>query len=400
MMRVVGSINPNDFTNFMIVRGGVYSGSELNGKIEYMAKYDYLIVGAGLYGAMFANKATQAGRSVLVIDKRQTRGGNIYCEDVDGIAVHSYGAHIFHTSNRVVWDFLNSLVDVVPYVNSPVANYHGKLYNMPFNMNTFYQLWGVTTPGQAKAEIDRQRAEAAIAEPRNLEEQALALVGRDIYEKLIKGYTQKQWGRQPSELPAFIIKRIPVRFTFDNNYFSDTFQGIPRGGYNGLIDRLLEGSDVMLGEDYTTDPERWSAMAGKVMYTGRIDEYFGYRFGRLEYRGLRFEHCRMDTDNYQGVAVMNFTDSQIPYTRVIEHKHFDPGNRSSHTVITREYPASQTDGSEPCYPVNDEKNNAVYKQYSSLAATLDNVRFGGRLGEYRYYDMDKIVEEVLSDDLF
>lgn len=372
-----------------------------------MKKYDYLIVGSGLYGAVFARRAMDSGHKVLVLEKREHVGGNLYCKNVDGIGVHWYGAHIFHTSNRAVWDFVNSIVEFVPYINSPVANYKGELYNLPFNMNTFYQMWGVSTPQEAMAKIERQRAEHASAgEPANLEEQALKLVGRDIYEKLIRGYTEKQWGRPASELPAFIIRRLPVRLTFDNNYFNDTYQGIPRGGYNAFIDGLLCGAEVRTGVDYMADPTKWNAIADKILFTGRIDEFFGYRFGGLEYRGLRFDHQRLETENYQGVAVMNYTDAEIPYTRVIEHKHFERGNTAPHTVISREYPVAAETGAASstqseihcgdCYPVNDDHNSTLYQKYAALAAELPHIRFGGRLGEYKYYDMDKVVEEVLE----
>jgi UDP-galactopyranose mutase len=360
-----------------------------------MAQYDYVVVGAGLFGATFAHQARQAGKRCLVIDKRAHKGGNIYCKDVEGINVHYYGAHIFHTNDRPIWDFVNSFVEFNRYTNSPVANHEGKLYNLPFNMNTFYQLWGVITPEEAQAKIQEQIASLGISEPRNLEEQALTLVGTDIYEKLIKGYTEKQWGRSATELPAFIIKRLPVRFTFDNNYFNDKYQGIPIGGYNKLADGLLEGIDVKLDTDFFKDREYFRSLADKIVYTGPLDEYYDFRFGELEYRSLHFEHKTLEQPNYQGNAVVNYTERDIPYTRIIEHKHFEFGTQP-HTVITYEYPANWQRGMEPYYPMNDEKNTKRYKQYSELAEQEANVLFGGRLAEYRYYDMHQVIGSALA----
>ncbi len=365
--------------------------------------YDYLIVGSGLFGAVFAYRAKNAGKKVLVIEKRRHVGGNIYCERVDGINVHKYGAHIFHTNNRQTWDFVNSLVEFNRYTNSPVANYKGELYNLPFNMNTFHQMWGVITPGEAMAKIGEQRAlvldamrAEGISEPRNLEEQARLLIGNDIYEKLIKGYTEKQWGRKCSELPPFIIKRLPVRFVYDNNYFNAKYQGIPVGGYNVLIDRLLEGIEVRTSTDYLADREYWNSIADKVLFTGPIDAYFDYCYGKLDYRTVRFETEVMDTSNYQGNAVVNFTDSETPYTRVIEHKHFesfgDDVYANPKTVVSREFSVEWSEGLEPYYPVNDSHNNLLYSKYRSLADNERHTIFGGRLAEYKYYDMDKIVE--------
>mgnify|MGYP000722528140 FL=1 len=365
--------------------------------------YDYLIVGSGLFGAVFAYRAKNAGKKVLVIEKRRHVGGNIYCEKVEGINVHKYGAHIFHTNNRQTWDFVNSLVEFNRYTNSPVANYKGELYNLPFNMNTFHQMWGVITPGEAMAKIGEQRAlvldamrAEGISEPRNLEEQARLLIGNDIYEKLIKGYTEKQWGRKCSELPPFIIKRLPVRFVYDNNYFNAKYQGIPVGGYNVLIDRLLEGIEVRTSTDYLADREYWNSIADKVLFTGPIDAYFDYCYGKLDYRTVRFETEVMDTSNYQGNAVVNFTDSETPYTRVIEHKHFesfgDDVYANPKTVVSREFSVEWSEGLEPYYPVNDSHNNLLYSKYRSLADNERHTIFGGRLAEYKYYDMDKIVE--------
>ena len=370
-------------------------------------KYDYLIVGAGLFGATFAWRARQAGKTCLVIDRREHTGGNTYCEQVEGINVHRYGAHIFHTNNEEIWRFVNSLVPFNRYTNSPVANYQGKLYNLPFNMNTFYQMWGVKTPAEAAAKIEEQRAEArqllqqqGVAEPRNLEEQALLLIGRDIYEKLIKGYTEKQWGRACTELPAFIIRRLPVRFVFDNNYFNDRFQGIPEGGYNVLINKLLEGCEVRLGVDYLENREAWNEQANQIVYTGEIDRYFDYRLGHLEWRTVRFETETMPTSNYQGNAVVNYTEREIPYTRIIEHKHFESFgadvDKNPKTVISREYSTEWHLGMEPYYPVNDEKNDKLYKQYVELANAEKNVLFGGRLAEYRYYDMAPTMERAFA----
>ncbi len=371
-----------------------------------MEHYDYLIVGAGLFGAVFAYKARQAGKKCLVIDKRPQLGGNLYCEDVEGIHVHKYGAHIFHTSSKKVWDFVNAITPFNRYTNSPVANYKGRLYNLPFNMNTFYQMWGVTTPAEAQRKLDEQRAEAleqmrreGVKEPRNLEEQALALIGKDIYNTLIKGYTEKQWGRKCTELPAFIIRRLPVRMVFDNNYFNDSFQGIPIGGYNKLINGLLEGIDTKVNVDFFENRSLWESVADKIVFTGKIDEYFDYRFGKLEYRTVRFEQETLDEANYQGNAVVNYTEAEVPYTRVIEHKHFESFGESVYknpkTVISKEYSMEWKDGMEPYYPVNDHRNAALYTQYKALADKEDNVIFGGRLAEYKYYDMAPIVEKVL-----
>ena len=360
-----------------------------------MKQYDYLIVGTGLYGACFAYLANRQGKRCLVIDKRPHIGGNLYCEDVEGINVHKYGAHIFHTSDRTVWDFMNSLVEFNNYVNSPVANYKGKLFNLPFNMNTFHALWGVVTPEEAQERIRQQREEAGITDPANLEEQAISLVGSDIYRILVKDYTEKQWGRKCTELPASIIRRLPVRFTFDNNYFNDTYQGIPIGGYNRIFERLLEGVEVRLNTDFFDHKEELAAMAGKIVYTGPIDQFYGYRFGKLEYRTVRFEHELLDTENYQGVAVMNYTDGETPYTRIIEHKHFEFGKQEK-TVISKEYSSEWSDESEPYYPVNNDRNNSLYLKYKELADNEGNVIFGGRLAEYKYYDMHHIVAQVLN----
>lgn len=368
-----------------------------------MNKYDYLIVGSGLYGATFAYCAHQEGKRVLVIEKRPHLGGNVYCENVEGINVHKYGAHIFHTSNKTVWDFVNAIVPFNRYTNCPVANYKGKLYNLPFNMNTFYQMWGVVTPQEAKAKIEDQRSEAvaklAGREPANLEEQALALVGRDIYETLVKDYTQKQWGRRCCDLPAFIINRLPVRFVFDNNYFNDTYQGIPIGGYNRLIEGLLSGVEVKTNTDFFELRSSWRNMADRLVYTGSLDAYFDYCYGRLQYRTVRFEQEIMDCANYQGNAVVNYTDSVTPYTRIIEHKHFEMFGQQVYdcpqTVISREYSVEYADGMEPYYPVNDDRNNALCEQYKELAANESNVHFGGRLAEYKYYDMAPIIEQVM-----
>ena len=375
-----------------------------------MKHYDYLIVGAGLFGATFAYRAHKAGKRCLVIDKRPQVGGNLYCEEVEGIHVHKYGAHIFHTSNKEVWEFVNSIVEFNRYTNSPVANYQGKLYNLPFNMNTFYQMWGVTTPEEAQAKLDEQRREAleamqaaGVDTPRNLEEQAIALIGRDIYERLIKGYTEKQWGRKCTDLPAFIIKRLPVRMVFDNNYFNDAYQGIPIGGYNKLIDGLLEGVDIQTSVDFFADRTHWEGVADKIVFTGKIDEYYDYRFGALEYRTVRFEEETLDTPNYQGNAVINYTEAEVPYTRVIEHKHFEHFGQGVYelpkTVISREYSTEWQAGSEPFYPVNDARNSALYEQYRALAEKEERVIFGGRLAEYKYYDMAPIVEQVLKMEL-
>ena len=370
-------------------------------------QYDYLIVGAGIYGATFACMAHRQGKRCLVIDKRNHLGGNIYCENIEGINVHKYGAHIFHTSNKQVWEFVNSIVEFNRYTNSPIANYKGKQYNLPFNMNTFYQMWGVLTPAEAQAKIEEQRQEAlermkadGVTEPRNLEEQAQLLIGKDIYEILIKGYTEKQWGRKCSELPAFIIKRLPVRFVHDNNYFNDRFQGIPMGGFNKLIDGMLEGVDIKLNTDFFDDRQHWEQIADKILYTGKLDEYYDYRFGKLEYRTVRFEEEILDMPNYQGNAVMNFTDAEVPYTRIIEHKHFemfgDEVYKCPKTVISREYSSEWKEGMEPYYSVNDERNMFLYQQYKDLADQEPNLILGGHLAEYKYYDMAPIVEKVMG----
>ena len=390
-----------------------------------MKKYDYLIVGSGLFGATFAHLAHKQGKTCLVIDKRPHLGGNIYCENIEGINVHKYGAHIFHTSNKEVWDFVNAIVEFNRYTNSPVANYKGKLYNLPFNMNTFYQMWGVTTPEEAQAKIDEQKAEAVakmkadgVSEPRNLEEQAQVLIGKDIYERLIKGYTEKQWGRKCTDLPAFIIKRLPVRLVFDNNYFNDKYQGIPVGGYNKLIDGLLEGIDTMTSVDFFADniqklaenkessqkagliKDCWQEIAEKLVFTGKIDQFYDYQFGKLNYRTVRFEQEIIDTPNYQGNAVVNYTEQEVPYTRVIEHKHFEMFGAEVYncpkTVISKEYSTEWKDGMEPYYPVNDKENSELYAQYKNLADQEKDVIFGGRLAEYKYYDMAPIIEKALA----
>lgn len=359
-----------------------------------MEKYDYLIVGAGLFGAVFAHEATAAGKKCLVLERRGHIGGNCYTEEIEGIQVHKYGAHIFHTSDKYVWDFINRFAEFNNYVNSPIANYMGEIYNMPFNMNTFSKMWGISTPQEAKAMIEEQRKEIS-GEPQNLEEQAISLVGRDIYEKLVKGYTEKQWGRPCAELPASIIKRLPVRFTYDNNYFNDRYQGIPIGGYTAIIEKLLAGCDIRLDTDFIAEREKYSGMAGKIIYTGMIDEYYDFCYGALEYRSVSFESEVVDTDNYQGVAVVNYTDSATPYTRVIEHKHFDFGKQSK-TVISREYPAEWKPGMEPYYPINNLKNQAVYEKYAELAKRESKVIFGGRLGEYKYHDMKDAISGALA----
>ena len=388
-------------------------------------RYDYLIVGSGLFGATFAHLAHKQGKTCLVIDKRPHLGGNIYCETIEGINVHKYGAHIFHTSNKEVWDFVNAIVEFNRYTNSPVANYKGKLYNLPFNMNTFYQMWGVITPEEAKAKIDEQKAEAVakmkadgVSEPRNLEEQAQVLIGKDIYERLIKGYTEKQWGRKCTDLPAFIIKRLPVRLVFDNNYFNDKYQGIPVGGYNKLIDGLLEGIDTMTSVDFFADniqklaenkessqkagliKDCWQEIAEKLVFTGKIDQFYDYQFGKLNYRTVRFEQEIIDCPNYQGNAVVNYTEREVPYTRVIEHKHFEMFGAEVYncpkTVISKEYSTEWKDGMEPYYPVNDKENSELYAQYKNLADQEKDVIFGGRLAEYKYYDMAPIIEKALA----
>ncbi len=358
--------------------------------------YDYLIVGSGLFGSVFAHEMKKKGKSCLVLERRSHAGGNVYCEEKDGINVHRYGAHIFHTSYKDVWEYVNGFVEFNNYVNSPVANFRGELYNLPFNMNTFTKLWPeVHTPAEVAAKIEAERQEAGTAEPQNLEEQAISLIGRTVYEKLIKGYTEKQWGRACTELPAFIIRRLPVRYTFDNNYFNDRYQGIPVGGYNKLIAALLEGIEVRLDTDYLQDRENFDRLAGKIVYTGPVDEFFGYKLGRLEYRGLKFETERLEQENYQGVAVMNFTAREVPYTRIIEHKHFEFGNQPV-TYVTREYPADWQPGEEAYYPVNNDRNQSLYQQYAELAEKEENIIFGGRLAEYRYYDMDDVIKSALD----
>lgn len=360
-----------------------------------MKKYDYLIVGSGLFAGVFANEAKKHGKTCLVVEKRANLGGNIFCENIEGINVHKYGAHIFHTSNKRVWQYVNELAEFNRYTNSPVANYKGEIYNMPFNMNTFSKMWSdVRTPAEAKAKIAEQKSKI-IGEPKNLEEQAISLVGEDIYRKLVKGYTEKQWGRDCTELPAFIIKRLPVRYTYDNNYFNDLYQGIPIGGYNVLIDKLFDGCEIVLNEDYNENRAKYEGIADKIVYTGTIDSYYDYQFGKLEYRSLRFESELLDEENYQGVAVVNYTDRETPYTRVIEHKHFEYGTQPK-TVITREYPTDWQEGMEPYYPINDEKNQSLYAKYAELAEKESNVIFGGRLAEYKYYDMDKVIESALK----
>lgn len=369
--------------------------------------YDYLIVGSGLFGATFAYFAHQQGKRCLVIDKRPQLGGNVYCENIEGINVHQYGAHIFHTSNKQVWQFVNSLVEFNRYTNSPVANYQGKLYNLPFNMNTFYQMWGVTTPAEATAKIESQRQEAVekmradgVTEPRNLEEQALTLIGRDIYERLIKGYTEKQWGRKCTDLPAFIIKRLPVRLVFDNNYFNDTYQGIPIGGYNQLINSLLDGVETKTSVDFFDDRAHWEGVASKIVFTGELDRFYDYKLGHLDFRTVRFETEVLNEANHQGNAVVNYTEASVPYTRIIEHKHFESFGQAVYdtpkTVISREYSTEWKPGMEPYYPVNDEKNNRLAEAYRQLAAQEENVIFGGRLAEYKYYDMAPVIEKVMK----
>ena len=360
-----------------------------------MKKYDYLIVGAGLFGAVFAYEATKRGKQCLVVDKRSHLGGNIFCENINGINVHKYGAHIFHTSDKTIWNYINQFAEFNNYINSPLANYLGEIYNLPFNMNTFYQLWKVKTPEEARQAIEDQIAHLSIDKPKNLEEQALKLVGTDIYEKLIKGYTEKQWGMPCSELPPFIIRRLPVRFTFNNNYFNDTYQGIPKGGYNKIVEKMLEGIDFQIDTDFLKNRDELSAKAKKIVYTGSIDDYFDFCFGDLEYRSLNFEHTELEMPNFQGNAVVNYTHNSIPYTRVIEHKHFEFGEQET-TVITHEFPSEWTHGMERYYPINDEKNNSLYLKYKELASNLPSVIFGGRLAEYKYYDMHQIVASALA----
>lgn len=369
-------------------------------------KYDYLIVGAGLFGAVFAHEAKKAGKNVLVIDKRAHIGGNIYTKEVEGIQVHEYGAHIFHTSDKKVWDYVQQFAEFNRYTNSPVARYKDELYNLPFNMNTFSKMWGISTPQEAKEKIAEQIKEAGITEPKNLEEQAISLVGRDIYEKLVKGYTEKQWGKRATELPSFIIRRLPVRFVYDNNYFNDKYQGIPIGGYTKMVEKMLDGVEVRLNTDYFANKEKLDAEAENVVFTGMIDEYYNYCYGELEYRSLRFETEVLDEENHQGNAVVNYTEYEVPYTRIIEHKHFEYGCQGGYgntmtesnpkTVITREYPAQWKKGDEPYYPMNDEKNNALYQKYQELAEKEEHVIFGGRLGMYKYYDMHQVIAEALK----
>ncbi|MGJ7919092.1 UDP-galactopyranose mutase [Neobacillus sp. LXY-4] len=358
-------------------------------------KYDFLIVGAGLYGAIFAHEATKAGKTCLIIDKRNHIGGNIYTEKIEDIQVHKYGAHIFHTNNQEVWEYVNQFAEFNRYTNSPVANYRGEIYNLPFNMNTFNKMWGVVTPDEARKKIEEQRSANYVEHPQNLEEQAINLVGMDIYEKLIRGYTEKQWGRPCHELPAFIIRRLPVRFTYDNNYFNADYQGIPIGGYTAMIDKMIEGIDVKLNTDYLVEKSKWDRIANKVVYTGPIDAYFDYMFGVLEYRSVRFETEILNTPNFQGNAVVNYTDRETPYTRVIEHKHFEFGKQPK-TVVSREYSVEWKLGDEPYYPVNDRKNSELYQKYKAMTETQSNVIFGGRLAEYKYYDMDNVVEFALQ----
>ena len=358
-------------------------------------KYDYLVVGAGLYGAVFAYEAKKAGKTCLVIDKRDHIAGNIYCENIEGINVHKYGAHIFHTSNKEVCDYINQFAEFNNYINSPVAVYKDELYNLPFNMNTFSKLWGIKTPQEAKEIIEKQRAECGVENPSNLEEQALSLAGKDVYEKLIKGYTEKQWGRPCNELPAFIIKRLPFRFIYDNNYFNDRYQGIPIGGYTKIVEKMLDGIDVKLNTDYFEFIKENPDVADKVLFTGMIDEYYGYKLGTLQYRTVRFETEVLDCENYQGNAVVNYTEREVPYTRIIEHKHFEYGKQEK-TVISREYSSEWKPGIEPYYPINNDENNNLYAQYKELADKEDKVIFGGRLGNYKYYDMDKVIEAALE----
>ena len=360
-----------------------------------MEKYDFLIVGAGLYGAVFAHEAKKRGKKCLILEKRNHIAGNIYTDKVEDINVHKYGAHIFHTNNKEVWDYINNFVDFNRYTNSPIANYCGEIYNLPFNMNTFNKMWGVKTPEEAKEEIRKQCSDNYVENPKNLEEQAINLVGRDIYEKLIKGYTEKQWGRPCSELPSFIIRRLPVRFTYDNNYFNDRSQGIPIGGYTSIVEKIIDKIEVKLNTDYLKEKYKWNSIAEKVVYSGPIDAYFNYKLGVLQYRSIAFENEILDIENFQGNAVVNYTDKETPYTRIIEHKHFEFGNQPK-TIISREYSKEWSIGDEPYYPINDDKNNELYNRYSELAESENNVIFGGRLGEYKYYDMDKVIEVALK----
>ena len=357
--------------------------------------YDYLIVGSGLFGSVFAREMTDNGYKCLVIEKRNHIGGNVYTSNKEGINVHEYGAHIFHTSNEKVWNYINKYAKFNRFTNSPIANYRGELYNLPFNMNTFHEMWNIKTPQEAISIIENQKKEAGIKNPKNLEEQAISLVGKDIYEKLIKGYTEKQWGKKCTELPSFIIKRLPVRLTYDNNYFNDLYQGIPIGGYTQIIEKLLEGIEVKLNTDFFNDREKWENIADKILFTGMIDQYYDYSYGELEYRGLRFESETLDIDNYQGNAVINYTDSETPFTRIIEHKHFEASN-SPKTIITHEYPQNWERGMEAYYPVNNDKNNKLFDKYQKLAENEENIIFGGRLGMYKYYNMDQIIDEALK----
>jgi UDP-galactopyranose mutase len=358
-------------------------------------KYDYLIVGSGLFGSVFAHEAKKKGKTCLVIDKRNHLGGNVYCEKIEDINVHKYGAHIFHTNDKRIWDYVNNMVEFNRYTNSPLANYKGELYNLPFNMNTFYKLWGVKTPEEARNKIKEQIEDLNIVNPANLEEQALSLVGKDVYYKLIKGYTEKQWGRKATDLPAFIIKRLPVRFTYNNNYFNDKYQGIPIGGYNKLVYALLEGIETITDVDYFENQQDWNSKANAIVFTGRIDEYFGFRFGKLNYRSLKFETETLDTENFQGNAVINYTDKETPYTRILEHKHFEYGNQKK-TVVTKEYSQEWEEGKEPYYPVNDNHNNDLFNKYKELSKGETNVVFGGRLAEYKYYDMHQVIASALK----
>ena len=362
-------------------------------------RYDYLIVGSGLFGAVFANEMSRIGKKCLVIEKRDHIGGNIYTENKDGINVHRYGAHIFHTNNLKIWNYIQQFAEFNRYTNSPVAKYKNELYNLPFNMNTFSKMWGISTPDEAKKIIETQKKEID-GVPQNLEEQAISLVGRDIYEKLVKGYTEKQWGKSATELPAFIIKRLPVRFVYDNNYFNDKYQGIPIGGYTQIVEKMLKGTEVKLGVDYFSDKEKWNELAEKIVFTGMIDQFYNYCYGELEYRSLKFETEQLNVENYQGNAVVNYTEYDIPYTRIIEHKHFEfmcqSGDRCDHTIITKEYPADWSRGDEPYYPVNDEKNTKIYERYKELSMREKNVIFGGRLGMYKYFDMHNVIEEALK----
>ncbi|MFS4483258.1 UDP-galactopyranose mutase [Hyunsoonleella sp. 2307UL5-6] len=360
-----------------------------------MQKYDYLVVGAGLFGAVFAHEATKKGKTCLVIDRRAHLGGNVYCENVDGINVHKYGAHIFHTNDKAIWEYVNQFTTFNNYINSPLSLSKGKLYNLPFNMNTFHQLWGVQTPKAAKDIIEGQIEKYGFKNPKNLEEQALSLIGKDIYETLIKEYTEKQWGKKATELPAFIIKRLPVRYTFDNNYFNDTYQGIPNGGYNTITKGLLDGIETKTGVDFLKNKRELEALVKTVVYTGNIDEYYNYKFGKLEYRSLRFEHEVLEIDNYQGNAVVNYNDANVPYTRILEHKHFEFG-KQKHTVVTKEYPETWTPEKEAYYPVNNTENQQKYQQYKQLSLTENNVIFGGRLAEYKYYDMHQVIASALA----